>query len=267
MSKRRRDKMSGTIKMAKLLLALFGAVMIMAAWSSAAFAGEESPSVNVDLALSSKYVWRGLLVTDDPVLQPSLTIGYKKLSLNFWANHDLTDRGASGESEITEFDYTLDYSSSADKFSYSLGVIQYTFPDVGEGTTELYGSIGYDFVVSPTLAIYYDTDEAGGIYANLGLGYSLPLPEVAELSASLDLSGSIGYASSGWNELYYGVDDSAFVDLLLTATLNIPIDEHITVVPYVSYSLLVDSKLENAVEAAGSDEDPVYYGANISIAF
>jgi uncharacterized protein (TIGR02001 family) len=257
MSKRRRDKMSGKNKIAKLPRALLVAVIIIAACSSAVFAGEGSPSVNVDLNLGSKYVWRGLLLTDDPVLQPSLTIGYKKLSLNFWANNDLTDRGTSGESEITEFDYTLDYSSSVDQFSYSLGVIQYTFPDVGEGTTELYGSIGYDFVVSPTLTVYYDTDEAGGIYANLGLGYSLSLPEVAELSPSLDLSGSIAYASSGWNKLYYGVDDSAFVDLLLTATLSVPIDDHISVGPFVSYSFLVDSKLENAVEAAGSDEDPV----------
>lgn len=259
--------MFGKNKIAKLPRVLLVAVIIMAACSSAAFAGEDSPSVNVDLTFGSRYVWRGLILTDDPVLQPSLTIGYKKLSLNVWANNDLTDKGASGESEITELDYTLDYSSSVDKFSYSLGVIQYTFPDVGEGTTELYGSIGYDFVVSPTLTLYYDTDEAGGIYANLGLGYSLPLPEVAEVSPSLVLSGSVAYATSNWNEFYYSVDDSAFVDLLLTATLTVPVDNHITVSPYLSYSLLLDSKLEDAANAAGSDEDPFFFGVTLSITF
>lgn len=259
--------MFGTMRMRNVVRVLLSAVIIVAVSSSAVFAGEESPSISVDLTAGSKYVWRGLLLTDDPVLQPSLTIGYKQLSLNFWANNDLTNRGASGESEITEFDYTLDYSSSVDKVSYSLGVIQYTFPDVGEGTTELYGSIGYDITLSPTLTVFYDTDEAGGVYANLGLGYSLPLPDVAEVSSSLDLSGSIAYATRDWNAFYYGVDDSAFVDMILTATLSVPVDDHISVGPFVSYSFLVDSKLENAVEASGSNDDPVFYGANLSITF
>ncbi len=49
--------------------------------------------------------------------EPSLTVGYKKLSLNFWANQGLTDKGASGGSDITEFDCTLDYPTSVDAFS------------------------------------------------------------------------------------------------------------------------------------------------------
>ncbi len=243
-------------------------LIVITVFSAKAFAEEKSPSVGLDLNLGSKYVWRGLVVTDDPVLQPSLTVGYRKFSLNFWANQDLTDKGASGGSDITEFDYTLDYSTSVDAFSVSLGVIQYTFPNTGaEGTTEIYGVIGYDFPVAPTLSLYWDADEAGGIYGTFALGYSFGLPEFSGISSSLDLSGSIAYASSGWNELYYGVDDSALVDLLVTASWSVPVDDHFSAGAYVSYSQLVDSTLRDAVNSRGSNVDPVFYGVTISFAF
>ena len=59
---------------------------------AAAAAGDEKPwSIDAALDYNSKYVWRGILVTDDPVLQPSITFAFKGFSLNIWANMDLTD--------------------------------------------------------------------------------------------------------------------------------------------------------------------------------
>ena len=40
-------------------------------------------SVEVDLALNSHYVWRGIHFTDDPVFQPSVTFAWTGLSLTF----------------------------------------------------------------------------------------------------------------------------------------------------------------------------------------
>lgn len=221
-------------------------------------------SVSSDITAASKYVWRGLILTDEQVLQPSLTVARKGLSLNLWANTDLTDiNGTSGE--INELDYTIDYSFSRDKADFSVGLIQYTFPHTGfEPTTEIYASAGLSVLLSPTVSVYYDVDEVGGLYGTFGVSHSIPLGEVVKgISPSLDLSGSIGYATSDWNEGYYGVSSSGLVDLLLTASLSVPIDEYLSLAPFVSFSQVLDSDLERAV----ADDNAAFFGATLSLAF
>jgi uncharacterized protein (TIGR02001 family) len=243
--------------------------MLLAAFalgiSSGASAEEtKGPAVSADVTVASKYVWRGLRLTDDPVLQPSLTVDYKGLGLNIWGNTDLTDvNGTPGE--INELDYTLSYSFSVDKVDLSIGVIQYTFPHTDfEPTTEIYGTAGLSVLLSPTVSVYYDSDEVGGLYGTFGVSHSFPLGEVIKgISPSLDLSGSIAYATSDWNEGYYGVDSSGLVDLLLTASLSVPIDEYLSLAPFVSFSQVMDSDLKNAV----ADDNATFFGATLSVAF
>ena len=260
---KRRSERTGRTWIVGLISCLAVAVLLTAI-APGAFAEEKPVSVSADLTLSSYYVWRGLRLTDDPVLQPSLTLAHKNLSLNIWANTDLTDvNGTPGETN--EFDYTLDYSFSVQKVSASVGVIQYTFPHTPfEPTTELYASAEFPVLLSPKIAVYYDVDEVGGIYGTVGVSHSFALGKVyKEISPSLDLSGSIGYASANWNEGYYGVDSAGLVDLLLGASLSIPIDETISVAPFVSYSSVIDSDLKDAVV----HDDSFYVGATLSIAF
>lgn len=233
--------------------------------SSGAYAEEsKGPSLSADITPASKYVWRGLILTDDPVLQPSVTLSHKNLSLNIWANTDLTDiNGTSGE--INELDYTIDYSSSVDKVNFSVGLIQYTFPRTDfEPTTEIYGSAGLSVLLSPTVSVYYDSDEVGGLYGTFGVSQSFPLGEIIKkISPSLDLSGSIAYATSDWNEGYYGVKSSGLVDLLLTASLSVPIDEYLSLAPFVSFSQVIDSDLKKAV----ADDNATFFGATLSVSF
>jgi len=242
---------------------LLAAVALVILSSGASAEETKGPAVSTDVTVASKYVWRGLRLTDDPVLQPSLTVDYKGLGLNVWGNTDLTDvNGTSGE--INELDYTLSYSFSVDKVDLSIGVIQYTFPHTDfEPTTEIYGTAALDVLLSPTVTIYWDTDEVGGVYGTLGISHSFALGEVRGISPSLDLSGSIGYATSNMNEGYYGVNSSGFVDLLLTAGLAIPIDEHLSFGPFVSFSQVVDSDLKDAV----ADDNATFFGATLSLAF
>lgn len=256
------DRAKGRIRAGRIPWILVTAIALgVAAGASAEEAAR--PSVGADISVISKYVWRGLILTDDPVLQPSLTVEYKGLGLNVWANTDLTDvNGTPGETN--ELDYTLDYTFSVKKVTLGVGVIQYTFPHTDfEPTTELYGTAALDVLLAPTVKIYWDVDEVGGVYGTVGIGHSFPLREVKGITPSLDLSGSLGYATSGWNEGYYGVKSSGLVDLLLTVGLPIPIDGHLSVTPYISYSQLIDGDLKDAVE----DDNATFFGATLSLAF
>ena len=248
----------------RMILLVLLATAAAGLFSEASAEETKGISVSTDFTVASKYVWRGLVLTDDPVLQPSLTLDYKSLNLNVWGNTDLTDaNGTPGE--INELDYTLSYSFAVKNVNLTLGVIQYTFPHTDyEPTTEIYGSAGLDMLLSPTVNIYYDVDQVGGVYGTVGISHSFSLGEVYKgISPSLDLSGSVGYGSPSYNEGYFGVHTSGFVDLLLTAELAIPIDEHLSVAPFVSFSQVLDSKLRDAVE----DDNATFFGASLSFAF
>jgi len=250
----------GTRRIACMVLS---AIMLGMVSSAASAEEKKGPAVSFDVTPASKYVWRGLILTDDSVLQPSFTISYKGLGLNIWANTDLTDvNGTPGE--INELDYTINYSFSIDKVDASVGLIQYTFPHTDyEPTTEIFASAGLSVLLSPTVTLYYDVDQVHGLYGTVGVSHGFPLGTFKGISPSLDLSGSIGYGSSDYNAGYFGVDSSGLVDLLLTARLAIPIDEYLSVAPFVSFSQLLDSDLKNAV----SDDNATYFGVTLSVSF
>ncbi len=219
--------------------------------------------VEVDVDVSNRYVWRGLILTDDPVLQPSMTVSRGGLSLNVWANTDLTDvNGTPGE--INELDYTVDYSFEVGGVPISLGGIQYTFPNTGvDPTTELYVYFGFDCPFSPGLALYYDVDEVGGLYGNFSLSRSIPLNRVLERESEIEFSVGLGYATSGWNEGYYGVSESGFVDFTAGVGFTVEADEGVSLGVNAGYSSVIDGDLRRSV----ADNDAFTYGASLSITF
>lgn len=156
--------------------------------ASAPAAGSE---VSFDLSWSSAYVWRGITFTDGMVFQPSLTLAREKgLTLNIWGNLDLGDSNdLSGE--FQEVDLTLSYSLPLETaWAVEVGFIEYLFPNgVTDGTREIYATIGWEGVVTPTLSFYYDFDEVNGYYASLGLSYVTTVGPV-----SLELAASAGHA-------------------------------------------------------------------------
>src|SRR3989338_6117355 len=106
----------------KLLALIFGFIMGLS-YTSTLFAGETHAKTVVDFlnentllknanisvtgstSFYSKYVWRGIRLDDDYVLQPRLTVNaFNGWSLNVWGNYDLdnsTDALNSNETDTT----------------------------------------------------------------------------------------------------------------------------------------------------------------------
>ena len=100
------------------------------------------------------------------VVQPSATIGKGGASLNVWGNMPMNDSDPAGKPwAFNELDYTLDYSGSAGIMGYSAGFILYTFPrPVSQqpqpaSTQEIYGSLGFDTLLAPSITVYKDIKE------------------------------------------------------------------------------------------------------------
>ncbi len=235
------------------------------AQEEAAAAEEEKPwSVELGADYNSKYVWRGILVTDDPVLQPSITFAFKGFSFNIWANMDLTSVNGNND-EINEVDYTLDYSGDAGPIGYSVGAIYYDFPNTDfAATTEVYAGVGLDVPLSPTLTVYRDVDEVDGFYVTLDVSHSFENVVIFSETAGMgiDLGAQIAWGDDDYNDGYFGAG-SGFNAVTLTAGLPIAIGDHLSITPGVNYTYLIDSEIRDAVE----DENNFWAGVGVGLAF
>lgn len=246
------------------------ALLVSAASAGVAVADEGGPDVTAtfDATFNSKYVWRGMLLVDDPVMQPSVTVGVGNFSVNVWGDYNFTDINDK-QHEWDEIDITLDYTIPIADFSIPVGLINYTFPDGGADTTELYLGVAYNWIVTPSVTAYYDIDQvAGGFYIKGALDYSLELPEVIKMvTSSFDIGASIGWGNNEYDKVYFSVDESHFSDWSVYASLPIGFCKYFTITPMVTYTSLVDSEIRDAGKAIYTEEDNFFYGISLSASF
>ncbi|MCF8040741.1 MAG: hypothetical protein K9K65_07900 [Desulfarculaceae bacterium] len=226
-----------------------------------------TPTVDAEVAFNSKYVWRGIVVVDDWVAQPSVTVGVGGFSFNVWADYMLTDQNGR-QNEIDEIDLTLDYTFELGKFAIPVGVIKYTFPNsTVADTTELYAGVSFDWIVTPSVTIYKDIQESNGFYILGALDYSLDLPKLNDtVSWSLAVGASIAYGSDDNNSFYYGSDKSGFTDYSFYVSVPFGIGEYVTLTPQVVFTGLVDSDIKDSMEPI-QDENNIYFGLVVGASF
>lgn len=267
------------------MTAIRSAFILTAACALALSAGHAAAAeAELGVTANSAYVWRGQVLNDEAVLQPSLTVSTDYgLSFNVWGNVDLTDNlGDDRKNEFNELDPTITYTLPIEAASIDIGYVEYLFPHQtlevegaaeGETTTESYPgtrevfvSAGLDVLLSPTLAVYYDFDEAEGVYGVASISHSMDL--VDKLSAEIALS--VGYANEDYNAYYFGVEENDFNDGNAKLTLTYAVLENLSLSGYVLYTKLLSSDIEEAAdanEAYFNDGDVVSGGATVAYTF
>jgi uncharacterized protein (TIGR02001 family) len=229
-------------------------------------AGDAAPlEMELGVDVVSKYVWRGMLLTDDPVIQPGVTASAYGFSANVWSSIDVSDineMDGDDDYKIQEVDYTLSYAlSPVEGLDLEAGYVYYSFPGTPfSSTAEVFGSLCASAIpLSPALTIYYDVDEIDGFYGSFSLGHAFEISE----SLSVGLGAAVGYGESDYNNGYFGVDDDALNDLALSVSLDYAVNEMCSVSGYVGFSTLLDSEIDEAV----AESDIVTVGANLTFSF
>ncbi|MCM8537907.1 MAG: hypothetical protein NE334_18340 [Lentisphaeraceae bacterium] len=224
---------------------------------------EKAWSMSLSQGVYDKYIWRGLQFNEEGVNQGSLTISYDAGDLgtfsgNVWYNLDL-DSENGNSSEFSEVDYTAYWSKSFDDLSLSGGIIYYDFSEVGLGSTkEVYVSASYNTILSPSLTVYYDFEDVDGFYANFSIGHTV---ELGFLDSTLNLGANIGYADQDMAAGYY-TGESGFSNYALSAAVNFPLLENVTLTPSIMYySLLGDA------DDANAEDDDFVFGVNLNVSF
>lgn len=153
-------------------------------------------TVGADAALSTRYVWRGLTRTSDPVIQPSLYLALQRgpsfLTAGLWFSFepfegdasDLSDTGLDRRG-VGELNYWAEYSRSAGPADLALGWTGYRFrrePGArGRSSTfnssEIYGRLLLRPVPALQLrtGVWYDVDSVDGAYIESGVDLRIPL--------------------------------------------------------------------------------------------
>lgn len=238
------------------VLGLLLSFVLMPRWGMAA---ETSGSASVDFM--SNYVWRGQKLSNSMVVQPSTGITYGGFGANLWANYD------SGTKEHNETDLTLNYANSVDKFSYDVGYIYYALEGSENDTQEVYVTVGYDVILSPSLTVYYDFDEGDGAFIVASVGHTFELPRKLSVDVGASVSYDAGNSVMGTDS--DGDDINAFYNGEISASLTIPVTDAISVGPMIAYSFPLSNDADDAIEAISDDGDShiVYGGINVSLSF
>lgn len=212
----------------------------------------------VDATWAQRYVWRGIPVNEEAVIQPSITLSGEQFSLNVWANMDLTDWGEGAgygdeSGDFTEVDYTGSFQAGLGPAELGAGFITYTFPNHSEwgpalSTTEAWLSLGFDVPLSPSLAWYLDVDDQpseGAGYMSLDLGHSFELGEFA----ALELSGHLGWANHKFLKFYYQInEESDLHDWSAGVSLLVSLPGGLYLAPGYYYTSLLEDESRDVVE-------------------
>lgn len=164
-------------------------------------------TIGWDAGLFSSYVWRGLTLTNKPVLQPDVYVSFPvssgaAITVGGWANIDLgqydgsddiSESGGSSAFNFAEFDPWAEIEFSAGPATITPGVTAYIYPnDVGLtedfNTVEVYTKFGLGVLLNPFVNLYYDVDKVKGLYLEAGVSHDIPLG-----ATSLSLGGLIGW--------------------------------------------------------------------------
>ncbi len=255
------------MKKKQLLTALFLAILI--ALPTYAKAADTGADASVDIL--SNYVWRGIKLSDDKgVVEPSLAITNGPFSASYWTNYDLkTD-------EANETDLTISYARESGDFSYEAGYIYYAIDGASNDTQELYLSVTYATLLSPTVALYYDFDAGDGAFLVASASHSMPLPVGnsidlefgASISVNIDNDVmSIDTNGDGNTDAFTG-----FYNGEVSASLSIPLKNGISISPTIAYTTALSNDAEDAIEGLGvSSTDKkssiLYAGVGTSFSF
>ena len=239
-------------------------------------AGElmEDLDISATMDFTSHYMFRGVAVVDDPVLQPAASVSYKGFSFDFWGNWDLTGDTVDG-AEFNEFDFIWGYSTDLgfldfgnesvfedimEKVNVGSGYTFYLLPNwddssgIDDTSHEWYLNVGLDTILQPYYNVYWDFDQGDGWYHEWGIGHTFDLEPV-----SVDVGMKMGLNVEQWGM------DTSLTALDFGTSVTIPMDKltkiellkYVTVVPHMNFSLPLD----------GQYEEEIYGGVAATIAF
>ena len=202
-------------------------------------------SFGAELDGNSRYVWRGLALSEGPVLQQSAWVSLAGFTLTPWANFAFHEGDA--PAGLNELDFTLDYSRDVFNLTVDPSFSVYLYPNQADAppTGEL--ALALSYPVGP-VSVFTDhlvdpIATPGAYFGDAGLNFETDLIQ----SLTVEASAYAGWGSARFNEANVGVNRAALnvagTDLALTWSAC----GLFYFRPHVALSMLLDRELRAAV--------------------
>lgn len=205
----------------------FVAAAIMTIGLVSAASAEIKVTGDAYVGLYNKYLFRGFdLSGNQGVVQGGVDLTYKDFTLSYWSNFQTHAAPGYTRSKITETDITLNYTFSPTQLlTMNVGNTYYSL-DSFKDTNELYLKTTLNTLLSPTLSIYWDWDEARtqdmtGLFYTLSVGHTFnPVKNVAWNLGALVSYNQENYSVGDFNNLH-NYELSTSIDYSLTDNIKI----------------------------------------------
>lgn len=249
----------------KKWLSIIGLSILICGTTTVFAADEISCTVSADFY--TKYIWRGQVVSNRAVFEPTIALKKYGFTGYVWGNMDLTGQNEHCR-EFIEMNYVLDYTASIPDMngvSFSVGTIYYDFPNTFfKPTTEIYGGLSFDLPLTPFVRLYRDVDEARSAYIQVGVGHTIE--KIFSISdgcyCGLRVGSYLAYGNSQYNKFYFASAGGKLNDLNVSLAMPVCFKDW-SITPSIYYSMMVDSD----VRAATDKSDNLVAGVSISRSF
>jgi hypothetical protein len=200
--------------------------------------------------LNSGYVWRGLLLDDGPIVQPSAWISAFGFTFTAWSNVAMTS--ASEGAGLNSGGLILTYERDWEKLRIEAALDAYMgrqSTDI-ESRNTMEGSLGLSYPVGPfrifTTHAFDVLAYRGSYFGEAGLEYERKVTKNTEFMISV----RSGWASSKFNDVYIGVDKSAFNFVGAEGSLTFYLGSRMYFRPHIEFSSITDQRLRGQLAPA-----------------
>jgi hypothetical protein len=204
---------------------------------------EKKISGGASIDFVSKYIWRGIPLSDGPVLQSDGWIKAYGAQVLLWGNLDLS------EGSLNEIDLQTSYHYQWKNLSVEPTLLFYFFhgqggePPTGEAGFKLSYALG---PVQLTTGHAFDFMEFGGAYFG---AFSASYEREFTSYFSLETDAGFGWANSQFNEAYFGVPHGALNYAQWNIAFTFSPLPHLFFSPHLKVSVLTDSRLREQVSS------------------
>ena len=237
--------------------------------------GGRGGKISVDVKSANAFVWRGRVINDEAVLQPSVTYAIDAFSVNLWGSWDITK--TDDPPLHSRWDAVADYTMEDDFQVIMIGFGAHLHRDEGsapaENTCELFAAYTLNGPLMPTITLYYDIGEINALYGTVGFSHSLYIGA----DHYLDLAARLGAGDAEYVEYWFSLpanettgsdvfvpEDAAGLDFTVSAGLDLPVWDNVCLTPRIEYMRLMNSELRGALDAADLDASHVILSLTLS---
>jgi hypothetical protein len=220
--------------------------------------------------LYSAYVWRGLVLTENPVWQPNAILGlnlneYGQLYTEFFANFNTSTRpGHNHCGGLDEIQYIIGYEFDISFLKLGIAHTWWTYPSVTDSAYEastreinLNAEFANDYVV-PFVEVDIDYARADGIYGLIGLRKEVQVMD--QLMAGVEVT--VGGGTNPYTDYYFSNNSkSGFVDGNIAIYSQFDITDHIYLGAKIAYTAVLDSDIQGVYpEYDNNPKDHMIWG-------